>query len=101
MKLIYLFLSLFISSSAFSQWVSSSPIDDSKPLIETFEVNRLFSLSQKSSIMGFPKKKSMPFFCRIEDKIEKNTCIPLKMRLGNLNYVDFLEKKYNNSYFYP
>lgn len=33
------------------------------------------------------------FFCRIEDKIEKQSQIPFRFRLGSLNYVNMLENK--------
>lgn len=36
---------------------------------------------------------SMPFFCRIEHKIEKSGNIPFRFRLGDLNYVNMLENK--------
>ncbi len=36
---------------------------------------------------------SLPFFCRIEHKIEKSGNIPFRFRLGDLNYVNMLENK--------
>jgi len=48
----------------------------------------------------FKGETSLPFFCKIEDKIEKKSQIPFKMRLGSLNYVDYLENKSKNMYFY-
>ena len=37
--------------------------------------------------------ESLPFFCRIEHNFAKNCTVPVKFRLGSVEYVDWLEGK--------
>ncbi len=39
------------------------------------------------------EKNDLPFFCRIEHKIETGSKIAFRFRLGDLNYVNMLENK--------
>ena len=38
-------------------------------------------------------EKSLPFFCKVEHNIEKDSKIQFRFRLGELNYVNMLENK--------
>ena len=57
-----------------------------KPLSNILLVNPL----QKNSY-----QQSLSFFCRKEWQFEKVTSIPLRIRLGSLEYTDYLEQKPN------
>lgn len=48
-----------------------------------------------SSIVFLPRwnAETLPFFCRIEHQWAKQHRIPLKFRLGSVEYVDWLEGK--------
>ena len=52
--------------------------------------------SDKISIMSVPNVYSyhdLAFFCKMEVKIEKAARFPVKLRLGDVNYVNLLEGK--------
>lgn len=56
-----------------------------------------YSILNKSySPTAQPKAYSyndLAFFCKVEVQIEKAAKIPFKFRLGDVRYVDYLEKK--------
>jgi hypothetical protein len=40
--------------------------------------------------------QQLPFFCKIEAKLEKKIHLPIKFRLGEVEYVDWLEGKHSS-----
>jgi hypothetical protein len=63
---------------------------------------RLDSLSQPVKTAAFLPANfyasNLGFFCRKEILFEKKTRIPLKIRLGNFEYCNYLERKSNKIY---
>jgi hypothetical protein len=49
-----------------------------------------------SVFQGAFDEKMLSFFCRKEWQFEKATAIPLRIRIGSLDYADYLEQKPNS-----
>lgn len=57
--------------------------------------------SSKNSLLSCENYKGISataFFCRMEDRLEKKVKLPVRMRLGSLDYVDQLEQKRTYKY---
>ena len=63
----------------------------------TFQENskNTFNLMQKEQqhIPAAYAYKDLAFFCKIEVQLEKAVKLPVKFRLGSVDYVDYLEGK--------
>ena len=75
------FLFFYFSSSA--QMASKKPLKS--PEI------RSGNIFHPSSITPDLYTKNLSFFCKKELQFEKSTKIPLKFRLGSINYVNYLD----------
>jgi hypothetical protein len=69
------------------------------------ELSHIFSFSPSNHQPKFNleeyrfQAQHLPFFCRIEHKIEQKSTIPFRFRIGDLNYVNALENKINTYIF--
>ena len=66
--------------------ISNQAILPVKPLSNILLINPLQKISYR---------QQLSFFCRKEWQFEKATSIPLRIRLGSLEYTDYLEQKPN------
>lgn len=100
MKLYLSIFLLFILSGLHAQRQSDLLVSFVPGLSKTASPETENYLKHRNFDSWYSKQKRMPVFCQIESQIEKNTHIPVRIRMGSLNYVNYLENKYNNSYFY-
>jgi hypothetical protein len=56
--------------------------------------NQGFSLEKPKQIPSVFSVEALPFFCKIEYKMGLNKKLPIKFRLGDVQYVDELEGKH-------
>lgn len=89
----FVFILMLGTSYLFAQNVNTlaSPLDLLMPLSKMDS-----TLIENESLLINPKVYSvskLPIFCKIEHKLGKNAGYNLKMRLGDVDYVDRLEGK--------
>lgn len=73
----------YSTGKPFINWTLNSQKQGIAPVYPHFVVSPNFSV------------KNLSFFCRQEFRFEQATKIPLKFRLGSVQYVDWLEQKPN------
>lgn len=64
-----------------------------KDSLLTNPTTQYFSFVKKPAIYQKIYHKSLGFFCHAENKVAKASSIPIKMRLGTVQYVDKIEGK--------
>ena len=91
-----LFCTVIAGTSAFSQIIS--PLFKENILPKKNKSSALKVNNYIPPIVSVSPKfysSNLAFFCRQEIKFEKTTKIPLKLRLGSVQQVDYLEGKNN------
>lgn len=63
-----------------------------KRLIFPVGLNPILPEKKVSGIL-VPLNKVEPFFCKLESGLEKKSGMPIRIRLGSIDYVDYLEGK--------
>jgi len=81
-----------------SQPIKTTPFIDKLAILSTFSPNKTSSFfSLKSAYTptvqqpNFSSCHELGFFCKLDLKLDKRMSLPLRFRLGNLEYVNRLE----------
>lgn len=82
----FLFFSQFSIAQKSVLLINKSVIPSENKPVQPFSINNISSDYYT---------KNMGFMCKKELQLEKTTKIPLRFRLGSLNYVNYLEGKKN------
>ena len=81
---------LFCTVFSFAQY--SIPRKDTASTY--FRIFEPFIMTEPSTTFRIlPHFEKKPFFCALEDRIEKRSAVPFRFRLGSLDYVNILENK--------
>jgi len=91
-KVCFLLLAGLFCNAAIAQNKADSLKNDHKKeqLIYTISADRIFSFAPLPANYATQK---LPFFCRQENKLEKITKIPFRLRVGDLSDCNYLEQK--------
>jgi hypothetical protein len=75
--------------------VNSRPINSITYTMAILPLKPLSVNLRVNPLQKIPFQQQLSFFCRKEWEFEKATSIPLRFRLGSLEYTDYLEQKPN------
>jgi hypothetical protein len=92
LKIQSVFLLIFFTAISVHAQQNTDSVINKKLLLTTILPKPVFTLSY--TIPANLSTQHLPFFCDKEYKLEKMTKIPLRFRLGSVDYCDKMEGKH-------